>query len=552
MPLGKLIDFKPLISLKGEYIFFIMNLKICFCIILLFGFDYFSYAQQANNYAFSTNRSSSLIALTSPTILIGNGAVNTSSSVTPIGFEFWFMGSRFTTFSINTNGAIQLGSTVILSAGNAYNIPNASRIVAFSAGERNATTGAVIGDWRVSPNGGVIHFQRFGNAPARTLVIECRNMNVNFLSTTNDATFQIILYESAPVASGNNRGGRIEFRYGQVQTTYDMNSLRIGIGFGENNNQFKGVDVSSDPPNATIGNDAIENRIPKGVIDVLNGATDGSRRVIVFEAPYPTAQATNLRLACTNSASEVKLDWDNAASNAVGSVLYRSTDGTNFSFLTQTPKGTNTFIDKGLTAGQTYYYRVYSVTEGKLSELHPTGQMTTSMLVGRTIKIDGKPVICNGVANLEAEQGFDTYEWYDSGGNLLKSDSTRRITITQAGKYKVIGKLNASSCENVGEVTVTECCEPVVEIPNAFTPHTTPSNNIFRIRHENLREFKIQIYDRWGVLVFFSEDPETGWNGNALGRPCELGVYQVIVDYVGCQDGRTVRGRKQEVLNLLE
>jgi gliding motility-associated-like protein len=531
-----------------------MNLK-CFlafvCVINSISIC-FVYAQQADNYAFTTNKSSSLINLTSPIRLHGAGALEASSAVTPIGFEFWFMGTRHTSFSINTNGVVQLGSRAIITGGNAYNIPNASRIVAFAAGDVLNNT-SILGTWRVSANDGVIHYQVFGTSPSRTLVIECKNMNVNFQSTTNDATFQIILYETAPLASANNRGGRIEFRYGQAQISYNTGGLRTGFGIGEGSNQFKGVDLSSDPPTAPITEDIIENKFDRGTIDVLNGVADGGRRVIIFEPPYPSAQATNLRAACAGKVGEVQLDWDNTASNALGSVVYRSTDGTNFSFLRQTVKDANAFNDSGLAVGQTYYYRVYSVTEGKLCELHPTAQLTVNYPISaKNLKIDGKPLICNGIASLEAEGGFSLYEWFNSQGTLIKSSKSPLINITAAGKYTVSALDSVNQCLSTGEISVSECCEPILEIPNAFTPHNTPANNIFRVKHENLKQFKMQIFDRWGVLVFKSEDPEEGWNGNLFGRPCELGVYQVVIEYTGCQDGRTVRGKKQEVLNLLE
>lgn len=676
-----------------------MKLKLYIFLLISYLTVSLGFCQEADDYAFTTNKASSLISLTAPIRLLAAGAVNISSAVTPIGFEFWFMGVRHTSFSVNANGAIQLGEQPIVTGGNAYTIAGAARIIAFSAGEVNPTTNAVIGNWRVSATDGVIQYQVFGNAPNRFLVVECKNMNINFQSTTNDATFQIVLYETAPLASAANRGGRIEFRYGQIRTAYEASSIRVGIGIGTANNQSKGVDLSVNPPTARIGNSAIENKFSIGTIDVLDGSADGSRRIIAFESPYPNAQATALRTACTGIDGEIKLDWDNTATNAVGSVLYRSTDGINFSFLAQTNIGTNTLTDRGLQTGRTYYYRVFSVTEGKLCELNASGQIsvtispptvlnlgadktickglsvsldggagflsyewssgektqkiepspsqTTSYIltvtdnqcrkqsdtvrvivqtpfkitvddvpsicegematfdagagfasyawqeVGtnrtgnsqtfmvsttnnvvvtvknqegcsasdtakvrqiiprKTLKISGRPVICNGAANMEAESGYKLYEWADSKGNVLQSSANASISLREAGKYTVSAK-DSLNCGATGEVTITECCEPVLDIPNAFTPHSTPANNIFRVRHENLDKFKMQIYDRWGVLVFLSEDPESGWNGNALGRPCESGVYQVIVEYSGCENGKTVRGKKQEVLNLLE
>jgi gliding motility-associated-like protein len=545
----------PKIYLDLEIIY---KMKKYFCLIV-FSYILFLHqatAQEAEDYAYSTNKTSSLIVLSNPTVLINAGATNLTSAVTPIGFEFWFMGVRYTSFSINANGAIQLGTNPILPAGNAYGIPNVARIIAMSSGDRNATTGAVIGDWRVSANGGVIHYQLFGNAPNRTLVVECRNMNLNFQSTTNDATFQIILHETAPLPNANNRGGRIEFRYGQVRSSFESNSFRIGIGASSNRNQFRGVDISVNPPTSPITDDIIENRIGVGVITALDGDTDGNRRVFVFEPPYPNAQAINLRSSCAGEAGAVQLDWENTASNAVGSVLYRSTDGTNFAFLTQIPRGTTTYTDRGLNVGTVYTYRVFSVTEGKLCELHPTAQLEVDLSksgILKKLEIAGRPVICNGVAELETEAGYDTYEWYDSQENLVISSDNPKVTFREAGTYRLIARADSlGACVSIGEVTITECCSPVLVLPNAFTPHSTPANNIFRVRHENLTKFRMQIYNRWGVLVFETDDPEEGWNGYFQGRPAQADAYQVVVEYTGCEDGKIVRGKKQGVLNLLE
>jgi gliding motility-associated-like protein len=523
-------------------------LKILFFVNLLI--IHFSFAQEADDYAYTTNKTSSLITLPNPIPVIRAGATNVASAVIPLGFEFWFMGIRYTSFSLNANGAIQLGSQPILSGGNAYTINNAARIIAFASGDVDPNTNIVLGNWRVSNNGGVIQYQILGSTPNRTLVIECKNLNVNFQSTTNDATFQIVLYETAPLPNASNRGGRIEFRYANIRTTVETSSLRIGFGIGTGNNQAKGVDLSADPPTASITTSGIENRIPNGVIGVLDGSNDGNRRIFSFESPYPDRQATNLTSVCALVEGGIKLDWENSSTNAVGSVLYRSTDGANFSFLTQTPKGTNTFIDKNISTGTSYIYRVYAVTEGKLAELHPTGEFKTGE--EKTINITGKPVICNGVAEVEAESGYDLYEWFDSGGNRVASSENPKVTLTEGGKYTVKARQEILNCTANGEITITECCAPILVVPNAFTPHNTPANNIFRVKHENLLKFRMRIYNRWGVLVFETEDPEDGWNGYFQGSPAQADAYQVIIEYTGCEDGKTIRGKKQEVLNLLE
>ena len=43
---------------------------------------------------------------------------------------------------------------------------------------------------------------------------------------------------------------------------------------------------------------------------------------------------------------------------------------------------------------------------------------------------------------------------------------------------------------------------------------------------------KIEIWNRWGQLVFSSEDATKGWDGNYQGSPAQTGVYAYVVNYV--------------------
>src|SRR5258708_32564768 len=96
------------------------------------------------NYNFLTGTNASLIAdmngnaidmSTSSTQLLGASQDDVASSVSNIGFEFWLMGVRFTQFSTNSNGVIQLGSTGV--SGTVYNAgtgtPTSPILSAFAA-----------------------------------------------------------------------------------------------------------------------------------------------------------------------------------------------------------------------------------------------------------------------------------------------------------------------------------------------------------------------------------------------------------------------------------
>jgi CHU_C Type IX secretion signal domain len=44
-------------------------------------------------------------------------------------------------------------------------------------------------------------------------------------------------------------------------------------------------------------------------------------------------------------------------------------------------------------------------------------------------------------------------------------------------------------------------------------------------------EFLLRVYDRWGGVIFESNDVQAGWNGHAHGRPADEGVYLVTLQY---------------------
>lgn len=590
------------------------NLRLFCLIFTAIILPYSIYAQRAGNYVFSTTGSASLLPMddASTTLVHGPNTHLRASPIFPIGFEFWFMGVRYTDFSVNSNGVIRLGSQPIVNTGNSFAIAGNARLVPFVGTDFDPQTQTQVGSLRTSATGKV-HFRRGGTAPNRFLVVESRNMAVNYTSSTADATFQIVIYETSP---GNANGGRIEFRYGQIRSAVELNSINIGIGSGNEPSQFVSVNLSTLTVREGV---TVNNPIRPGVVVPLNSTADGQRRQFTFEPPLPDGQLTDLTVNCAGT-DAAELQWNNRATNAVGTVIYRSTDGTNYEFLTQV-NGENRFIDRSIRQGQTYYYRAFAVTEGKLSALHPSGQAVFSpqsppplqlpaaitVCRGQSVTLDAGPgyplyewsdgqtgqrrtlrpeesqilrvvakgcgqtqaqvqinvvpipvfqiggdsTICAGelFALLEAPGGLGAYRWQNERGQTLGSSPA--LAVRDLGKY-YLTVTTAAGCTYRDSITVTDCCLPYVEIPTAFTPHSTPANNLFRIRHENLQTVDIQIYNRWGNLVYRSNDPEQGWDGTFDGKPAQAGIYQVIVQYTGCRNGFPFAGKTAEVLYLLE
>jgi len=86
----------------------------------------------------------------------------------------------------------------------------------------------------------------------------------------------------------------------------------------------------------------------------------------IFIPPTPTAPSGVLSFSSVTQSSMI-LNWTNWASNEVGYVIYNSTDGTNYDFVTQTAANATSSTITGLLPSTNYFWKVHAVTEGCLS-----------------------------------------------------------------------------------------------------------------------------------------------------------------------------------------
>ncbi len=138
------------------------------------------------NYGFATSTTAALADMsTGTTQLLAPNVDDTASALTNIGFDFYFQGARFTSFSINDNGVVRLGATAQTSTPyKPLAQTNVPLITAYGA------------DQRTHAGDGKVHFKVIGSAPGRTLVIEWLNNQSNFnTGGTADLTYQVQLSE---------------------------------------------------------------------------------------------------------------------------------------------------------------------------------------------------------------------------------------------------------------------------------------------------------------------------------------------------------------------
>lgn len=105
---------------------------------------------------------------------------------------------------------------------------------------------------------------------------------------------------------------------------------------------------------------------------------------------------------------------------------------------------------------------------------------------------------------------------------------------------------NAAGCADTYCSVLVVLLDFAVHVPNAFTPDGDGINDEFRVVGDPLLNgnFKLEIFDRWGELIFVSTDIRQGWDGSYGGDRCAQGVYvwQVAVQDPYGAEIRSFRG----------
>ena len=152
-----------------------------------------------------------------------------------------------------------------------------------------------------------------------------------------------------------------------------------------------------------------------------------------------------------------------------------------------------------------------------------------------TVNLGPDTVLCEGkTLKLGAEVPYCDYLWQDG--------STQPIYIVRGpGMYSV--EVSNKCFSHWDAVNVDyEHCEQELYLPNAFTPNNDGKNPFFLpifSYPDEIEEYRMEIYNRWGTLVFRTEEKTFGWDGaNAM-----EGVYAVVIHYKSRgEKAKTVRG----------
>jgi gliding motility-associated-like protein len=94
------------------------------------------------------------------------------------------------------------------------------------------------------------------------------------------------------------------------------------------------------------------------------------------------------------------------------------------------------------------------------------------------------------------------------------SGTAHEIYFTSPGVYAVMMYAeNEWGCRDSTLRYITVKSEGWLYIPTAFSPNNDGLNDIFQVVGQNITEFEMSIYNRWGQRMYYSRDVESGWDG---------------------------------------
>jgi gliding motility-associated-like protein len=133
------------------------------------------------------------------------------------------------------------------------------------------------------------------------------------------------------------------------------------------------------------------------------------------------------------------------------------------------------------------------------------------------------PDICGSTSvTITTDSGYKNYLWNNNSNNPS-------LTVNEPGVYWV-EVTDSNNCKGRDSMNILPCEK--VFFPNAFTPNNDGINDVFiPTIFGAVANYKLNIYNRFGQLIFQTSDPARGWNGTRSGVRQPGDVYVWICLY---------------------
>lgn len=193
-------------------------------------------------------------------------------------------------------------------------------------------------------------------------------------------------------------------------------------------------------------------------------------------------------------------------------------------------------IGTGTTSPITVTYNTPGLYDVSLTVTYPNGCSDTET-VPNLINVQAIPTAGFTVTPEEVDMGnpvatfidgssgaSNVYYFVNNGTGVIGPNA--EYTFTEEGDYEVMQVVTSSGgCSDTAYGYLVVIGNTEVFIPNTFTPNADPLNPYFKVVGTGFYEFSMMIFNRWGEMIFSSQNANDGWDGTYGGKPVPMDVY---------------------------
>lgn len=172
--------------------------------------------------------------------------------------------------------------------------------------------------------------------------------------------------------------------------------------------------------------------------------------------------------------------------------------------------------------------------------------------VGEIVASDEVVEIPNAIVNFYVAGTYNAQEivWsFGDGTTAIGLEVSHQYLLP--GKYEVTARIgDETNCEAILSQVIEVKQNIGIHVPSAFSPNHDGVNDVFYIGHRLIQQFDIQVYNRWGQLVYEASDPGFQWDGRSTtGKTVREGVYVYRIQAVDIQGNRQDQSGTITILN---
>ncbi len=196
----------------------------------------------------------------------------------------------------------------------------------------------------------------------------------------------------------------------------------------------------------------------------------------------------------------------------------------------------------------THIYRDAGQYDVRLQIESPIGCFTDTVFV-KMIRMTDPPVAQfdyqpKELSNLEPEvEFFDEsqnavhWDWYVNNQVVAQQQDFMYVFQDTGLQEVTLIITHPEFCQDTVVKYIDVKPEITFYMPNAFTPNEDTNNEFFYGTGilPGISEYRMEVWDRWGQMIFETEDPKNGWNGRVEneGKLVQSGVYIYNVKFTG-------------------